>query len=82
MLITLPSSIQTAGHTSKSFLYITCYIKRLAINLQHSWLELKMPYHALVLIPSTWRFANAGLGYAQHDPDGLVWYGTSYMNFW
>jgi len=88
VFITLPSSIQNAGHTSRSLPYITCYFKEVETtdgvtnNLQHSQLELKMPCHALFLIPSTWRFGNAGLGYVQHDPVGLVWYGTSCMNFW
>ena len=56
-----------------------CFIS--TVDQWHSRLELKMPCHALFLIPSTRQFGNAFLGYVQHDPVGLVWYGNSYMNF-
>ena len=39
--------------TCRPLLYITCYFKGLANEFQHSLVELKMPCHALFLIPST-----------------------------
>ena len=79
---TLPNSIQNAGRTRRPLLYITCYFKVQTNEFQHSRLELNMPCHAPFFHLATWRFGSAGLGLAEQDPVGLVWYGTSCMNFW
>jgi hypothetical protein len=67
------NSIQNSGCTCRQVLYITCYFKRLTNEFQLSWLEIRMPCHALFSLLSTCR---SWFGSAQFSGFGLVWHFT------